>query len=169
MNNSGKWIGVVDGELRLSWPPGENGERRDVLALVKRYHTVDCLVRRERRERERRLYLASWRHTYCQKCGGAGIVTWVENGAPHGEGFWPMDMSEPCEACLGFGKCPRCGHEHGEESAFVENDEPCERCGWTSRDGGLPEPSECYCWAAADKPLDEVLEEVDLGPHEPAE
>lgn len=46
----------------------------------------------------------------CDECLGAGEISYTENGAPHGEGFWPMEMIEPCE-CIENNKCPRCSAE----------------------------------------------------------
>lgn len=44
----------------------------------------------------------------CEKCMGAGEIEFTENGAPHGEGYWPMQMIEVCE-CIENDNCPQCG------------------------------------------------------------
>lgn len=85
-------------------------------------------------------WTAAWpRH--CRKCLGRGYHEWTENGAPMGEGYWPMPMSEVCETC--FPNCPRCG----ESRASDEEDRPCLVCGWW--DGNMagdacPETHECW-------------------------
>ena len=75
-------------------------------------------------------YEAKW-PKYCKKCKGWGVFTWRENASPHGSGeYWPMDMSDPCEDCVGKGICARCG----ELGMPVVDDEllegPCTACGW---------------------------------------
>ena len=46
----------------------------------------------------------------CPKCCGTGFISFTENGAPHGAGYWPMEMQEACE-CIESDRCPRCGGE----------------------------------------------------------
>lgn len=43
----------------------------------------------------------------CENCCGGGVLEFTENGAPHGEGYWPMQMQEPC-SCIEDEKCPQC-------------------------------------------------------------
>jgi len=48
---------------------------------------------------------------YCRDCAGVGIVTSRENQAPLGSGLnWAETSVEPCEECVGGGKCPTCGN-----------------------------------------------------------
>ena len=38
----------------------------------------------------------------CPRCGLKGSLTfseWTENGAPHGAGYWPMQMSDVEQTC----------------------------------------------------------------------
>lgn len=74
----------------------------------------------------------------CPRCGGEGELFWTENGAPHGAGFWPMDVSEVCE-CVASGHCARCGghvpewEEEDAEGNYPET--PCPHCGWNWGEG----------------------------------
>lgn len=79
----------------------------------------------------------------CHACGGSGVESWTENGAPHGAGYWPMDMQDVCSSCVARGCCPLCAYQHGEDWEGEE----CRRCGWTI-DGDTmlrPEYDFCYC------------------------
>jgi hypothetical protein len=79
---------------------------------------------------------------HCTTCGGWGQFCWSENQSPLGSGEnWPMEMFEPCEACIGQGLCGRCGAqltlsapEDPEDEAEFEL--PCPNCGWKC-DSGL--------------------------------
>lgn len=75
----------------------------------------------------------------CENCGGAGFVTWEENGAPHGEGYWPMPVSDIC-GCVDEGKCPRC-------ASPLEEDEPkCSQCDWNEdMDDSVIPGEQPYC------------------------
>jgi len=91
---------------------------------------------------------------YCRKCLGTGYLTYWENQAPFGSGnYWPMKMSEPCEAC--WGKCPRCGYEFKAEEydAFIDSKMPCPSCSFVldEPDQALPwPPPECGCYRYED-------------------
>lgn len=50
---------------------------------------------------------------YCRLCHATGITNWIENLAPHGAGFWGMEMSESCR-CTENAVCPRCGGIHAQ-------------------------------------------------------
>ena len=78
---------------------------------------------------------------FCKTCGGSGFV----DASDPSVGLWG---NEPCEDCVCEGKCPVCGHQHGED---WNNDEaisvawtPCEVCGWT--EDKLPPQWECFCY-----------------------
>jgi hypothetical protein len=46
--------------------------------------------------------MASSATVACPLCGQANSLSfnqWTENGAPHGAGYWPMEMSEVEQAC----------------------------------------------------------------------
>lgn len=93
---------------------------------------------------------------FCKKCDANGVVTSTENGAPHGEGFWAMEVADDCEHCLGKGTCPRCGntlfpHDNADGdqfNAWCENQDPCPHCGWNWGNGkaDFAPDAECYCW-----------------------
>lgn len=57
---------------------------------------------------------------HCKTCGGHG-----SNGQPSDPSVGLYDP-EPCEDCIGQGRCPVCGHQHDEEW----DGEACEACGW---------------------------------------
>ena len=47
------------------------------------------------------------RRQACEVCDGTGFVTEYENGAPFGEGYWSMPVTDECH-CLNSGHCPVC-------------------------------------------------------------
>lgn len=124
-----------------------------------REHSEECL----RHFGHWYLYMQEFERTYpgyCRKCGGVGLFQTVENGAPHGAGYWPMPMTELCEDCLEAGKCPRCGavldNEDGTSESyeeFLDGYSPCPKCGFVvgdyQQDVALQEP-ECLCWLRED-------------------
>lgn len=79
---------------------------------------------------------------YCRACGGTGVVRSTENGAPHGAGYWPMEMEEFCPACVEEGRCPLCGAEIPEESYTMPNTPRCPACGWQDNKAGQPRAPE---------------------------
>lgn len=68
---------------------------------------------------------------FCRTCGATGVETWTENGAPHGEGYWPMPMTGPCPECGEAGDCPLCGNP----CSLNEDFDKCSACDWTLDDG----------------------------------
>jgi len=113
-------------------PPKQLG---DVQAL-------DCIAA----EQAMNAYVAQWTN-YCQHCQGAGVLTWQENQAPLGSGHtWLETLSEPCDNCVGAGRCPRCG---GAAPASWDDggEEPCPNCGWNwcKVAGDCKPDAECYC------------------------
>lgn len=82
-----------------------------------------------------------WRNehpNYCKTCGGAGFNDCSDPSVG-------LYGGEPCEDCVCQGKCPVCGHQHGENwNADVQEWEPCESCGWT--ESQYPPFWECFCY-----------------------
>lgn len=72
-------------------------------------------------------YVEEW-PKFCRDCGGYGAATFIENGAPHGCGFWPMEVQDDCPSCIGKGICPRCGTLNYDD--WVDDEVPCPECGW---------------------------------------
>lgn len=104
-------------------------------------HTTEC----QGSFAARQAWLEKW-PDHCESCGGHGMITWRENQSPLGSGeYWPMDFSEPCDKCFEKGVCPRCGLMGFPEDWDEKAPEACTKCGWTVKDGGVPE-AECYCW-----------------------
>jgi len=111
-------------------------------------HTEECIRKygaaEQRREDYRRRY-----PDYCKACGGSGVVSWTENGAPYGAGFWAMEMSDCCDHCSGQGKCPGCGQPVFSEQDLENMDGSgklyCEQCGWVD-DGEHSISTEWDCW-----------------------
>lgn len=70
-------------------------------------------------------------NVYCQRCNGTGWQEFIENGAPHGCGFWPMPMWEPCTCWTSVSDphCPQCG----ATPTFTEDEQDAYcSCGWSS-------------------------------------
>lgn len=118
---------------------------------TKQKHSAACTADWERYEQELAAFEARY-PGYCRTCGGTGELRYIENGAPHGAGYWPMLMIELCEDCMG--RCPRCGYTptdwtEAQWDRFYDGMEPCPVCGfihgeqdqWTAP----PEP-ECDYW-----------------------
>ena len=61
----------------------------------------------------------------CLTCNGTGVISFTENGAPYGAGYWPMDVSDICPDCLDSGFCPGC---HLEIPENLEEQYKCSRC-----------------------------------------
>lgn len=89
---------------------------------------------------------------FCKKCDGAGLH--VSNGS-----YWVPPDVDPCDACVGQGKCPMCGKQHGDDW----QGDACE-CGWNWDGDGVehrPEYDEfCSCefepkFIIEDEPLTE--------------
>ncbi len=129
-----------------------------------RQHTAECRAQAARALEAIRVWEEKY-PGYCRTCGGAGTISWTENGAPHGAGFWAMPMTEGCDACLVQNRCPRCGFqmlpkdqdvpEPGGEIAgrFRDLPEPCPHCGWWSDDS---QPYEWECWGDCVRENEEV-------------
>ncbi len=112
------------------------------------FHSVDCIAA----EQAMNAYVAQWTN-YCQHCQGAGVLTWQENQAPLGSGHtWLETLSEPCDNCVGAGRCPRCG---GAAPASWDDggEEPCPHCGWNwcKVAGDCKPDAECYCYEWTDE------------------
>jgi hypothetical protein len=58
----------------------------------------------------------------CRTCFGTGVITYTENMAPDGEGYWPMTIHDYCPVCLQRGLCPICGQ------ATINDDWNCTAC-----------------------------------------
>lgn len=94
-------------------------------------HTEQCLKEFAKYKIRYDAWIAEWPN-YCRECNGAGEHHWIENGAPHGAGFWSMPMSEFCENCVGVGKCSHCGAPDMIDTET--GDGPCSACGWNYDD-----------------------------------
>ena len=83
---------------------------------------------------------------FCRKCLGVGYISYIENLAPHGAGYWPCEMQEPCEECECKGICPICGEETVDEDGVRSC--KCES-------PGIDWISECLCWMSELEDYDE--------------
>ncbi len=101
-------------------------------------HTAQC--------NEAQAAVAAWKAehpNYCHKCHGSGEV----DASDPSVGIWG---NEPCEHCVCEGRCPSCGHQHGEGWCMDEY-EPCEACGFmVGTDFGCPEV-DCDCGREAEE------------------
>lgn len=110
-------------------------------------HNQKCLEFQKQCADRNSAYKEKWPN-FCKTCGGAGEFHFTENGAPLGEGYWPMPMADPCEACTNQGICPRCGKEgltNEEKGDTSTGDGPCKFCSWDYKDGGMPEEFDGFC------------------------
>jgi hypothetical protein len=110
--------------------------------MSKYFHTQKCKDDDAKRDAQRAAWFEQWPGA-CEKCDGAGVHYSIENGAPHGAGFWAMDCEDPC-VCTEQLKCARCG----QEDALNEDGEgPCPACGWDYDDfapaGHGEDPCDC--------------------------
>ncbi len=116
-------------------------------------HLEDCVARTKKYEMAIAEFEERW-PDYCRDCGAIGAVHYTENMSPHGSGrYWPMEMQDVCESCLG--SCPRCAHEFGEDEhmAFVEEMMDCPKCGWQwgeNQGDEAPYPPVCLCYLSRD-------------------
>lgn len=89
----------------------------------------------------------------CPACFGEGAERWTENGAPHGCGYWPMEMADVCGHCEGQGRCAVCGAEWSDEEceeAWDCSHEWSRPCGCPQEGALLGYPPLCYCWIYRD-------------------
>lgn len=91
-------------------------------------HTERC----KRQQNERAAWIAA-HPNFCRACEGWGVVA----------------GGDYCPVCIGNGRCPHCGHQHGE-GWNKQSFEPCERCrmepgGMLVSDNGAP-VVDCECW-----------------------
>lgn len=89
---------------------------------------------------------------HCQACHGNG-----SDGRPSDPSVGMFDP-EPCDHCLGEGRCPRCGHLHGEEWERMQ----CESCIWNWDDPRTHSPYQ-ECWCGYDEMEKELAEEEEMG------
>lgn len=95
---------------------------------VKLLSTLRDMITKEMKMRSAyTLWIKHWPN-YCQFCDAAGLVDSTENAAPHGEGYWPMHITEQCSNCCQNGFCPRCNFLLPEE--IFEKELPCPNCKW---------------------------------------
>lgn len=97
-------------------------------------HTKECdkYVNEARKEVE--AYISMWPN-YCNNCSGSG-------GFYYPGSYWQPPDFEPCDECVGKGKCPRCGAESFTDDSF----NVCSSCQFSLTDGiGMPSRGECIC------------------------
>jgi len=105
-------------------------------------HTKQCLEQQARYKKDIAAFEAKYPN-YCRACGGGGAIYGVENGAPWGEGYWPMPTVDVCGCIEVSLRCPLCGHQHDEGW----EGESCEACAWTwDSQETAPDEPECMCW-----------------------
>jgi hypothetical protein len=102
-------------------------------------HTDKC-KQQQRKEQWARDTFTELYPNHCPICNGWGVHSYIENLAPHGEGFWGCQMSEPC-GCTEQGLCGRC-RMPGLDKDTLEG--PCRFCGW-NYDDGMPYEFSDYC------------------------
>jgi hypothetical protein len=104
-------------------------------------HTESCYNNIVITEKARADFRAKWPKS-CLKCQATGWISWTENGAPFGEGYWPMPMTDICPDCIEKGICPRCGFT----GSLNEEGTECCDCGWTSETTDpMPDEPACSC------------------------
>lgn len=110
--------------------------------------TPECQSRMEAHNRVVREYEEKY-PGHCETCRGWGGRTYSYDPSPAGVGLSPGCMwdFDPCEDCTCQGKCPRCGEK---VEGLGDENVPCPHCGWTEKDGGLPEAPECWCFYEED-------------------
>lgn len=125
-------------------------------------HSKSCLDEQARHRTEVEAWLARW-PGYCEECQGRGGRTIHYDPSPAGVALSPGWMSEfePCDECVGAGRCGRCG------APMTEADKACAACGWSCGDGlpvGLDGPCECWerAMAVQDEGWDAELATLDL-------
>lgn len=64
----------------------------------------------------------------CKTCGGTGGIDVLENGAPYGAGYWPMQTGEPCPDCVEKEICPRCDRKMNLNE--TDYSLKCPKCGY---------------------------------------
>ena len=120
--------------------------------MLQKNHSDECMQNYGRSLQKREDYNKRY-PDHCKACEGHGIVTWTENGAPMGAGFWPMEMRDCCDHCTGNGKCPGCMQPVFSEKDLENMDGSgkvyCENCGWVD-DGEHGMPEEYSCWGYCD-------------------
>ena len=89
---------------------------------------------------------------YCRQCGATGAISFTENGAPHGAGYWPMPMVDVCPSCVENGRCPLCGEDLPEEQIDTGKQLSCPACGWIEGKAGQPMPPDAPCYAEIEFP-----------------
>lgn len=105
-------------------------------------HTPEC----KRTQAIQTETLKEWRERwpgYCGHCSGWGQFSYPATYEDPGG-------ADPCDDCVGSGKCGRCG------TTGLPEEGPCSKCGW-NYDDGLPQIDDwCDCgapteeeWAAA--------------------
>ena len=103
----------------------------------------------------------AWKTTHphsCDRCQATGYLESTENGAPHGAGYWPMPVSDPCPNCLEQGKCPRCAAEL--PACDDPDEEHCLVCGWNVTSDPAPANGPCLCLARWHTRLELLVSEL---------
>lgn len=98
-------------------------------------HTIDCVQSLAAWVASVGAYGTRW-PSYCTACNAVGGFEYWDGEAGY--------RFEPCEACVGQGKCPRCG-KAGMLSPDGDVQVTCNHCGWYDYADALPDQPSCYC------------------------
>lgn len=93
-------------------------DAKDRPACCQCEHVADCMSR----VRDWNKLMDAYPNV-CATCLGSGLVSYMENLAPHGEGTWNCEMTDACD-CWTYddtGRCPVCAGELTEDD--LERDE----------------------------------------------
>jgi len=121
-------------------------------ARLEGWHQAGCIERHARWLVEATAVLQE-HPNLCPACLGEGAERWTENAAPHGCGYWPMEMADACSHCEGQGRCAVCGAEWSDEECKAAWDCSLEwkrPCGCPQEGALLDHPPECHCWIYRD-------------------
>ena len=130
----------------------EAGRRNEDYQKMRQFHTDDCWDAIEVQQAAIDAWKRQW-PLHCQICHGEGGKSSSFDPSPAGVSLSPGSFYgfDPCESCVSWGRCPRCGH--GDvgvgipEKSDPEPLETCPECGWTQTPECMPpQPAECTCF-----------------------
>ncbi len=118
--------------------------------MYEQAHTEICKKITKKQAEEYKTYIETYPN-YCKTCQGSGGL--LEIGS-----YWQPDNWEPCDDCVGQGRCPQCGYLHQSEADFMADlekgnerifpddfQQPLTCCGWAEGDGCPHPPEWDYC------------------------